>query len=575
MSDISSLQAELYRQQSINAELRSELNELYMGVSQASSEMSSFRNHVCGTLEDSSNKIANSHERCIRTYEVQGEIDILYERFKRMELANKKIRECNNKKYYDFGNYRTVRKIVQGIMDNMNVTMVSDEVIYKSIERQHLQTPDYWLTCVLISVMAWKNNDRNLADRAMQKAIDLDKKGCAIFYMLFNMRVGRNDAALKWFRVYQECELKGSDERTFLLLFSLLSKTIHDDVDERTKSEIYDFINRVIALNAQQAGFSEQDVIDEIMGYLVSMQGSARVEYTLLQRCCEDYGEMVRMVLLAENNRNILQFLFEVNDVSELERNDYISVFMDEQIALPNQVEKEVYDEIEYNETIIACKGDVELANERYGAEKARREKELNLIGEMIRWVYGRGKEEANPQVRRNMFVLTGGLQQQAVEQYRDWYTSMETDVHPVTMGEYSTTCNFQDRQGESRKIQQFYEARRDAAIAGIKNTGAYVAFGLGALAFLAAIILPFVMDFELSLTLMLAAAGAIGVLVGFLTLRGNKKRKAQLEIDCQTNIAGKNDLMTKLFAEYAEFQAEYQSYDAYYEKIMQAFLLF
>ena len=35
MSDISSLQAELSRQQRINAELRSELNEIYMGVSQA------------------------------------------------------------------------------------------------------------------------------------------------------------------------------------------------------------------------------------------------------------------------------------------------------------------------------------------------------------------------------------------------------------------------------------------------------------------------------------------------------------------------------------------------------------
>ena len=93
MSDISSLQAELSRQQRINAELRSELNEIYMGVSQAQNEMSSFRNHVCGTLENSTNMIMNSHDRCVRTYEVQGEIDRLYECFKRMELANKKIRE--------------------------------------------------------------------------------------------------------------------------------------------------------------------------------------------------------------------------------------------------------------------------------------------------------------------------------------------------------------------------------------------------------------------------------------------------------------------------------------------------
>lgn len=565
MSDISSLQAELSRQQRINAELRSELNEIYMGVSQAQNEMSSFRNHVCGTLENSTNMIMNSHDRCVRTYEVQGEIDRLYECFKRMELANKKIRECNNKKYYDFGNYRTVRKLVQGMMDNMNVSMVSDEVIYKSVERQHLQTPDYWLTCVLISVMAWKNDDKPLADRAMEKAVSLDKKSCSIFYMLFNLRVGRGDAALKWFRGYQECDLRGSDERTFLLLFSLLSKTIDDSVDEHTKSEIYSFINKVIALNAQQSGFSEQEIVDEICGYLTALQGGERLEYALLQKCCDDFSEISRMVLLAQNNRNILQFIFDVNDVSELERNDYISTFMDEQIAQPNAVEKAVYDEIEYNETIIACKGDIEAADERYQAEKSRREKELNLIAEMIRWVYGRGKEEANPQVRRNMFVLTGGLQQQAVEQYRERYRSMERDVHPVTLGEYHTDCDFRSREGEQRKIQAFYEARRDEALATVKNLPAFLGFGVGAAAAVGAFFVGY----------FLFAVTAIALIYGGFTLFSNSKRRAQLAADCQNSIAGKGELMTRLFAEYGKLQEEYRAYDGYSEQIEAAFQLF
>jgi len=565
MSDIASLQAELSRQQSINNELRSELSELYMGVSQAESEMTNFRNHVSGTLQNSAQMISNSHQRCIQTYEVQVEIDRLYERFKRMELANKKIRECNNKKYYDFGSYRTVRKLVQGIMDNMNVSMVSDEVIYKSVERQHLQTPDYWLTCVLISVMAWKNDDKALADRAMERAVRLDKKSCSIFYMLFNLRVHRDDAALKWFHVYQECELKGSDERTFLLLFSLLSKTIDDAVDEHAKSEIYSFINKVIALNAQQQGFSEQEVVDEICRYLTAMQDGARLEYALLQKCCDDFSSMSQMVLLAENNRNILQFILDVNDVSELERNDYLSTFMDEQIAMPNQVEQEVYDEIEYNETIIACKGDLEAADARYAAEKTRREKELNLIAEMVRWVYGRGKEEANPQVRRSMFVLTGGLQQQAVEQYRANYQSMERDVHPVTLGEYHTDCDFRSREGEQRKIQQFYEARRDEGLAAVRNVSAFVGFGIAAAAAVGAFFVGY----------FLFAVTVIGLIYGAFTLFSNSKRRAQLQTDCQNSIAGKGELMSRLFAEYAALQEEYRSYDAYHQQIVDAFQRF
>ena len=57
--------------------------------------------------------------------------------------------------------------------------------------------------------------------------------------MLFNLRMGRDGAALKWFNTYLECELKGSDQRTFLMLFSLVSKTLADNVDENTKNESF------------------------------------------------------------------------------------------------------------------------------------------------------------------------------------------------------------------------------------------------------------------------------------------------------------------------------------------------
>ena len=101
MSDVASLRAELSRQQRINSELRSELYELERGVYSAEREMSNFRDNVMGSLNNSAQKINDSHNRILQAYEVQGEIDKMYVCFKQMELANKKIRECNNKKYYE------------------------------------------------------------------------------------------------------------------------------------------------------------------------------------------------------------------------------------------------------------------------------------------------------------------------------------------------------------------------------------------------------------------------------------------------------------------------------------------
>ena len=198
MSSIASLQAEVSRLERINQELRAQLREIYNGVSSADQSLTNFRNGMCATLENSTQRIQSSHQRIIDSIEIQAEIDRMYVRFKQMELANKKIRACNNKKYYEFANYRTVRKIVRSLLDNLRVQMVSDDVIYKSVERQHLQTPDYWLTCVMLSIIAWQQDDKPLADRAMERAIRLDKKSSAVFYMLFhlNSAIHREDTAL-------------------------------------------------------------------------------------------------------------------------------------------------------------------------------------------------------------------------------------------------------------------------------------------------------------------------------------------------------------------------------------------
>ena len=173
MSEISALQARLAQEQSRNRELHGCLMELGSGVASAHREMSDYESKVQNTLNESSNRINSSHENIIRAHELQLEIDKLYVRFKNMELANKKIRACNNKKYYDFSNYRTIRKIVQGMLDNLNLNMISDAVIYKSVEKEHLKTPDYWLTSVLLSIMAWKNDDKPHAERDPEVSICL------------------------------------------------------------------------------------------------------------------------------------------------------------------------------------------------------------------------------------------------------------------------------------------------------------------------------------------------------------------------------------------------------------------
>ena len=562
MSDISSLRARLSQEQARNRELRGHMTELSMGVSSAKRRVDDFQSKMSQTLGESNNRINHSHENIIHAYEVQAEIDKLYIRFKNMELANKKIRACNNKKYYDFANYTTIRKIVQGMLDNLNLNMISDAVIYKAVEKKHLQTPDYWLTSVLISIMAWKNDDAALAQRAMEISINLDKKNSAIFYMLFNIRMKREEAALKWFTLYQECELKGSDQKTFLMLFSILSKTIKDNVDERIKYEVIDFINKVIAMNAKSQGFSEEMTIDTIESYFSRMKKSDPSEFKMLSRCLNDYAVVSDILMSAENNIEILQFIMDVTNVSEAEKNAYLDQFMNDQIAEPNEQERAVYEEIEYNELIISCNGDVEKATEINNARQEKKAKELNLIGEMIDWIYVRDSgEEVNGQIRKNMFTLTLELQKKAAQQYANRYRSKVKDVHPATIGDYSTDVDFRNRSGEAQKITSYYEEMKQSQLSQIK----YVMTIIGAVLAVGGLIgIAYLGTASLVIS-------AVGILMAVYNVISNNMQKKQIIKTCELNINSKNELMDQLFEEYKLWKKKYEEYDVYFEKIEDA----
>ena len=559
MSDISSLRARLSQEEARNRELRGELAELGAGVANAGRRMSEYNTKVQQTMHESANRINISHENIIKSHELQLEINQMYVRFKNMEMANKKIRECNNKKYYEFANYTTIRKIVQGMLDNLNLHMISDEIIYKSIEKEHLKTPDYWLTSVLLSIMAWKNDDKALADRAVGISVKLDKKNSAIFYMLFNIRMHREEAALKWFYLYQECDLKGGDDKTFLMLFSMLSKTLHDDIDDKVKYEVIDYINKVIGLTVEREGFEEAQMVDKIEAYLKRMRDSDDIGLNMLKRCLTDYSDVADTIMLAKNNVNILQFILDVGNVSEIERNEYLDQFINDEIAKPNEAELAVYDEIEYNEMIIACNGDMELAKERYGAQQEKKERELNLIAEMIEWIYKKGQdEEVNGQIRKNMFILTAAMQKEAVDQYTEHYRSRVKNVHPVVLGDYSTDVNFEDSSREKQKIVEHYEEERAKELSQIKYMTSIIGGVLGVVGIVSIFFIGMVG----------ALISGVGVAMVLYNILSNNRQKKHIFETCELNIRNKSELLEQLLEEYRNLMQIYTEYDAYTAQI-------
>lgn len=99
-SKLSQVQSELRQVERENAELRGELATIEHGVSRAHQDLEDYNGRIRSTLDNCNGVMISSHQKVIDAIAVQGEIERMYVRFKQIELANKKIRAANNKKYF-------------------------------------------------------------------------------------------------------------------------------------------------------------------------------------------------------------------------------------------------------------------------------------------------------------------------------------------------------------------------------------------------------------------------------------------------------------------------------------------
>ena len=559
MSSVSEMQWKVNEARRENYELRNELNAIASGISNAYNRWDRLCNNISNTLHNGTKRVEASQNYMNAAYDMQGEIDNLYVLFKNIEMANKKIRECNNKKIYDFANYSAVRKIVSAMLDNLEVSLVSDETITRVVEIKHLQLPDYWLTCALLSIMAWRNNDKALAQQALERACKLDKKETAVFFLAFNLRMGRESAALKWFEYYQTCELTGEDDRTFVLLFSIVNQAINENCSDEVVSKINAFLNRVIEEDLMRSGYSESDMIAKILRHLYRFVPNDTIGYTVLMKYCKERDYLTFQMMLAKANVNILDFILKTMHITDADRKDYLNSFIEDVIKKPNSVELEVEDEICYNELIIRHQGNIEAAKEEFEQIKGHRENDFDIVTEMIDWVYASNQEEeVNPVVRANMFAATKELTQKSIQSRTQAYRSRFKTTFDIQINDYETTANLTDFTGESGKLRSFVETKKANLLKGVKIWPSIIGFVLAALGVAGAIALSPVL---LVLTVGGAAFGA------FYILSCNTKRK-HIVRDCENEYQLNEGILNGIISDFGAYCQEYNEYDSYVEKI-------
>ena len=157
-NQISSIRGKINQlQREINV-IQNEITALGTSSANANAQLVNNVNKINSTLSNNKNVVEYSHSQLSKTFSTQLQIREMFFIFKDIEGANKTIRALTNDLYFNYKNQATIRKIVRGFIDNLDLNMVSDETIYKMLEKEYLQSPEYWLAYVLLAIMNWKND---------------------------------------------------------------------------------------------------------------------------------------------------------------------------------------------------------------------------------------------------------------------------------------------------------------------------------------------------------------------------------------------------------------------------------
>ena len=104
-----------------------------------------------------------------------------------------------NKQY---GHYDNVRRKINGIFQATDINSIKKSTIDNISEQVIIDTPNYWLAPALVSICAWFNDNKDLANRALKEAMARDDEKTSLLFGLIHLRANRKETALRWLRRY-------------------------------------------------------------------------------------------------------------------------------------------------------------------------------------------------------------------------------------------------------------------------------------------------------------------------------------------------------------------------------------
>ena len=454
--------AELDRMNAVNAALSADLNVALQNVWALTENAQQVANQVESAMGTLAKEVVETSVSTKDVFAAIKELTEDYVTYKNLSEASKNLTQYNDEYSTRFSYYTELRRITLGYVIGLDMNIISDESLRKKVEKAYLQNTEYWLAYCIMAVMLWKSDEREAAERALNKSLNMDYFSACLFYLLINLRFGRIETAKKWYLCYLESSDMGNlgSEWQYLLQAYLLGAFGSDEAFERMVAERFKSMLNQVEITT--VGFANR-FSDKSCRFAQTFLHRTEEAFPLLRRYCKQYEKLMELLSTAEKNPKLAQYYNSIAEAENTDARDLPQRIENVLYSLINEYEaqeKKVVCKIKENEAIIDAQGDLTAA--RNNVAFMLGEKETKNLGDlMLDWAFAGEESQTDLTVKRFAISYMKEPIQKGLSRYVEGYREEEPSECCFDIDGCMIECGEDGFDENLPKIEEYYRKSR------------------------------------------------------------------------------------------------------------------
>ncbi len=321
-----------------------------------------------------------------------------YRLLKNESTASKNLTASRDKYYTQYDLYNELRQVSLGYVVGVDKNFWESDAPRKKVEKMYLANTDYWLAYATMAVMLWASDEVDACNRAVSKAMQINERKAALFFLIICLRFERKDAAKMWYKVYFDLvDNGGVGEEIVYILQVLLCGALGRGGSLESRGDelalgatVQKKLTQLLAEASKDINVRRQaqEGVDDYFKAYISV---TEKEFLNLKHICAEYGEMIALLGDAEKNAILKDYFLSVlNDDDKRDKRcrsqiyERIEDVLHSLISAHDDAEQELLDKISYEEMVVDANGNIQIARESYDKMMALKKKNNNIALIMV-----------------------------------------------------------------------------------------------------------------------------------------------------------------------------------------------